>query len=65
MSNLKKNEYPYEFINLVIKLLVLVKEEIMVFPLEKKVLKERKKNISNLKDEINKISEDFNKVEVQ
>ena len=59
MSNLKKNEYPYEFINLVIKLFVLVKEEIMVFPLEKKVLKERKKNISNLKDEINKISEDF------
>ena len=65
MSNLKKNEYPYEFINLVIKLFVLVKEEIMVFPLEKKVLKEKKKNISNLKDEINKISEDFNKVEVQ
>ena len=64
MSNLKKNEYP-EFIHLVIKLFVLVKEEVMMFPLEKKVLKENKKIMNNLKNEINKISKEFNKVEVQ
>ena len=65
MSNLKKNEYPYEFINLVVKLFVLVKEEIMIFPLEKKILKENKKTMNNLKNEISKISKEFNKVEVQ
>ena len=65
MSNLKKNEYPYEFINLVVKLFVLVKEEVMIFPLEKKILKENKKTMNNLKNEISKISKEFNKVEVQ
>ena len=64
MSNLKKNEYP-EFIHLVVKLFVLVKEEVMLFPLEKKVLKENKKIMNNLKNEINKISKEFNKVELQ
>ena len=65
ISNYKKNENSYEFINLVIKLFVLVKEETMVFPLEKKQIKDNNKTINNLKNEINKISEDFNNIEIK
>jgi len=65
MSVSKKNEYPYEFINLVIQLFVLVKEEIMIFPLEKRLIKGNAKIINNLKNEINKMSEDFNNIEIK
>ena len=65
MSISKKNEYPYEFINLVIQLFVLVKEEIMIFPLEKRLIKGNAKVINNLKNEINKMSEDFNNIEIK
>ena len=65
ISNTKRNEYPYEFINLVVQLYVLVKEEIMIFPLEKRLIKENAKVIHNLKHEINKITEDFNNVEIK
>ena len=60
ISNYKKPEYPYDFINLVIKLFVLVKEEIIIFPLEKKIVKENGKIIINIKNDINKINEQFN-----
>ena len=65
ISNSKRNEYPYEFINLVVQLYVLVKEEIMIFPLEKRIIKGNAKVINNLKNEINKITEDFNNVEIK
>ena len=65
ISNYKKNDNSYEFINLVIKLFVLVKEEVMIFPLEKKQIKENKKTINSLKNEINKISVDFNNIEIK
>ena len=65
ISNIKKNESPFEFINLVVKLFVLVKEEVMVFPLEKKAMKQNTKIIANLKDEIRKIYQDFNSVEIK
>ena len=65
ISNSKRNEYPYEFINLVVQLYVLVKEEIMIFPLEKRIIKGNAKVINNLKNEINKISDDFNNVEIK
>ena len=48
ISNTKRNEYPYEFINLVVQLYVLVKEEIMIFPLEKRIIKGNAKVINNL-----------------
>ena len=60
ISNYKKPEYPYDFINLVIKIFVLVKEEIIIFPLEKKMIKENDKFFSNIKNDINKINEQFN-----
>ena len=61
----KKNEYPYEFINLVVQLFVLVKEEIMIFPLEKRLIKGSTKIINNLRNDINKMSEDFNNTEIK
>ena len=65
ISNYKKNEYTYEFINLVVKLFVLVKEEVIIFPMEKKEVKENAKIVEKLKKEIKKIYDDFNKAEIQ
>ena len=65
ISNYKKNDYTYEFINLVVKLFVLVKEEVIIFPIEKKEVKENIKTVEKLKNEIKKIYDDFNKSEIQ
>ena len=65
ISNYKKNDYTYEFINLVVKLFVLVKEEVIIFPMEKKEVKENAKIVEKLKKEIKKIYDDFNKAEIQ
>ena len=65
ISNYKKNDYTYEFINLVVKLFVLVKEEVIIFPMEKKEVKENIKTVEKLKNEIKKIYDDFNKSEIQ
>ena len=65
ISNYRKNDNQYEFINLVIKLFVLVKEEVMIFPMEKKGMKENIKIIDKLQNDINKIYNDFNNVEIK
>ena len=59
------NNNDIECINLVIKLFVLVKEEIIVFPLEKNCKSENDYDIENINQDINSLSNQFAEMENQ